>query len=219
MSLPAPARVVSVNVGRVEEVRWRDRVFRTAMGKRPVEGPRRVGFLGVEGDVQGNRKVHGGRDKAVYAYATEHHDRWREVLGPRVVPGAFGENLTLEGVVEDEVAIGDRFRVGTALLEVSEPRQPCATFAAYHGREDLVRIFGRAGWPGIYFRVLEEGVVAAGDPVERTARGEGGWAVRRVFELVMGLVPMPDDLDGLLDQPALAASTREALVKRRRAAG
>jgi MOSC domain-containing protein YiiM len=218
VSLPAPARVLSVNVGVVEEVRWRDRTFRTAIRKRPVDGPGHVTRLGIEGDVQGDRRVHGGLDKAVYGYAAEHQAFWEEVLGAPVGPGAFGENLTLEGLVEDEVCIGDRFRVGGALLEVSEPRQPCSTFAALHRREDLLRIFAEAGWPGIYFRVLEEGPVAAGDPVERVARGEGEWTVRQVFEWIMGRAPLPDDLDRLLDHPALAAPTREGLIKRRRAA-
>lgn len=219
VSLPAPGRVVAVNVGAVEEIVWRDRVFRTAIGKRPVEGRRAVGPLGIEGDVQGNRTVHGGADKAVYGYAAEHHPFWSATLGKPVGPGAFGENLTHRGLLEDEVCIGDRFRVGGALLEVSEPRQPCSTFAAFHRRADLPKVFAEAGWSGIYFRVLEEGAVAAGDPIERVARGRGEWTVRQVYELIMGQRAMPADLDDLLENPALAASTRAGLEKRRSAAG
>ena len=217
VSLPGPARVVSVNVGRVEAIEWNGRVHRTAIRKRAVDGRRTVTRTGVDGDVQGNRRVHGGVDKAVYAYASEHGAWWSEVLEGPVEPGTFGENLTVVGVVEDEVRIGDRLRVGGALLEVSEPRQPCATFAALHRRADLPKIFADAGWPGIYFRVLEEGDVAAGDPVERVALGAGAWTVRRVFRLVKGQEPLPSDLDALLGHDALAASTRRALEKRRRA--
>jgi MOSC domain-containing protein YiiM len=207
--------VVSLNVGVLEEIAWRDRVFRTASRKRPVGGRRRVGPLGVDGDTQGDRRVHGGVDKALYGYASEHHGFWSEVLGRPVVPGDFGENLTLAGLVEDDVHIGDRYRAGPVLLEVSEPRQPCSTFAAVHGRADLPKIFADAGWPGIYFRVLEEGVLGAGDPVRRVHRDPAGWTVRRVFELVMGKTPLPADLDDLLAVPALAESTRAALVRRR----
>ena len=215
VSLPGAARIASINEGSIEEIVWRDRVFNTAIRKRPVPGPRRVGALGLEGDVQGDRKVHGGVDKAIYAYAAEHHPFWSEVFGRPANPGDFGENLTVEGLVEDEVRIGDRFRVGSALFEVSEPRQPCSTFAAAHGRADLPKVFADAGWSGIYFRVLEPGVIEAGDTVERVARGPEGWTVRRVFELVMGQERLPDDLDDLLAQPALAEATRRALKRRR----
>ncbi|MBT8404993.1 MAG: MOSC domain-containing protein [Gemmatimonadetes bacterium] len=207
-------RIVSLNVGVVEEIEWKDRVFRTAIRKRPVEGRRHVGPLGVQGDAQGNRRVHGGVDKALYGYAAEHHDFWEEVFGRPVVPGDFGENLTLAGLVEDDVRIGDRFRVGVVLLEVSEPRQPCSTFAAVHRRSDLPRIFADAGWPGIYFRVLEDGEVGPGDAVERVHRDPAGWTVRRVFDLVMGKAPLPEDLGELLALPTLAESTRAALVRR-----
>ena len=116
---------------------------------------------------------------------------------------------------------GGRIRLGVLrdgkavrLLEVSEPRQPCSTFAAVHRRSDLPRIFADAGWPGIYFRVLEDGEVGPGDAVEPVHRDPAGWTVRRVFDLVMGKAPLPEDLDDLLALPALAESTRAALVRR-----
>lgn len=218
MSLARPARVVAINVGQVEEIVWDDRVHHTAIRKRPVEGRRSVGPLGVDGDVQADRRVHGGVDKAVYGYASEHHPFWTATLGKPVGPGSFGENLTTEGLREDEVRIGDRFRVGSALLEVSEPRQPCSTFAAFHRRADLPKLFADAGWSGIYFRVLEAGEIGAGDAIERVARGEGGWTVRRVYEWIMGRAPLPEDLDALLAHPALADSTRRGLESRARAA-
>lgn len=216
VALRGAARVVSVNVGEVRELKWRDRIHHTAIDKKPVAGRRGIHSLGVDGDVQGDRSCHGGIDKAVYAFASEHYDYWAEWLGTPIGPGAFGENLTLEGVTEDEVCIGDRLRFGSALLEVSEPRQPCLTFAALHRREDLPKSFADAGWPGIYFRVVEEGDVEAGDPVTRVARGPSDWTVRRVFRMIMGREPMPANVDHLLEHPALADASRQALVKRRR---
>jgi MOSC domain-containing protein YiiM len=207
---------VSVNVGEVRELKWRGRIHHTAIDKRPVAGRREIHPLGIAGDVQGDRSCHGGVDKAVYAFASEHYDHWADWLGVPIGPGAFGENLTLEGVTEDEVCIGDHLRFGSALLEVSEPRQPCLTFAALHRREDLPKSFADAGWPGIYLRVVEAGDVEAGDPVTRIARGSGGWTVRRVFRMIMGREAMPPDVDRLLEHPALADASRQALVKRRR---
>lgn len=219
MSGAEAGRIVSLNVGVVEEVEWRGRVFRTASRKRPVDARIRVGPLGLEGDTVGDRRVHGGVDKALYGYASEHHDFWSDVLGRPAVAGDFGENLTLAEILEDDVCIGDRFRVGAALLEVSEPRQPCSTFAAVHQRADLPKVFAEAGWSGIYFRVLEPGEIGAGDAVERVHRDPAAWSVHRVFELVMGKVPLPDDLEDLLAVPALAESTRAALARRRGADG
>jgi MOSC domain-containing protein YiiM len=210
---------VSVNVGEIREIEWRGRVHRTAIAKEPVSGRRKIHTLGIDGDVQGDRSCHGGIDKAVYAFASEHCGYWAEWLGKPIGPGAFGENLTLEGVTEDEIHIGDRLRIGSALLEVSEPRQPCQTFAALHQREDLPKSFADAGWPGIYFRVIEAGDVGAGDAIVRIVRGSTDWTVRRVFRMIMGREPMPSDLDRLLDDPALSDASRQSLVKRRRAAG
>lgn len=212
--MSAPGRVVSVNAGRVEPITWRGRTIETAFCKRPVEGSVAVGALGIAGDTQGDRRVHGGIDKAVYSYASEHHPFWRSELGGGVGPGTFGENLTTAGLVEDQVRIGDRYRVGTALLEVSEPRQPCSTFAAVHQRADLPKVFAEAGWSGIYFRVIEEGAVAPGDAIRREAMGDERWTVRRVFAWVMGRAELPDDLGDLIANPALARSTAEALDRR-----
>lgn len=216
VALPGPARVVSLNVGRLRELRWKDRVHETGIDKRPASGRIAIGRLGLEGDVQGDPRHHGGVDKAVYGYASEHHDFWTRWLGRPVGPGAFGENLTFEGVLDEELCIGDRLRVGTALLEVSQPRQPCSTFAAFHQRPDLPRAFAEAGWPGIYFRVVEEGVAEAGDAVTREA-GVSDWTVQRVFRLVMGREALPSDLDQLLELPSLAQSCRDDLLSRRRA--
>lgn len=158
----------------------------TAIDKRPVSGPVGVRALGAYGDVQADRHHHGGRDKALYAYAQEAADRWVAELERDVPPGLFGENLRTSGVDVDGAEVGERWRIGTggaALeVEVTMPRTPCATFARRMGEERWVRRFMRSGVPGAYLRVLRPGTVTAGDPVEVLSRpghgvGIGRWLV------------------------------------------
>ena len=120
-------RVVSVNLGRIREVPWRGRLVRSGIWKEPATGRVRVGSLGLGGDEQADRAVHGGAQKAVYLYPLEHYPAWREELGmPELGWGAFGENLTCEGLLETDVHIGDRLRVGTAEVVITQPRMPCS---------------------------------------------------------------------------------------------
>ena len=164
-------RVMSVNVGMPREVDRRGMKILTGIFKEPVASRLAVRRLNIEGDGQADLTVHGGPDKAVYAYPSEHYGPWREQLGRELAPGMFGENLTTEGLLEDAVHIGDEFRVGTARLVVTQPRLPCFKLGIRFGDPGIVKSFVRAGKPGIYFSVLEEGEVAAGDPIERTRGG------------------------------------------------
>ncbi|MGQ7296862.1 MOSC domain-containing protein [Quadrisphaera sp. KR29] len=155
----------------------------TAIDKRPVQGPVKVLALGAHGDVQADRYDHGGRDKALYAYAQEAADRWATELGREVPPGLFGENLRTAGVDVDGAEVGERWRIGSgeaALeVEVTMPRTPCATFARRMGEQRWVRRFARAGAPGAYLRVVRPGTVAAGDAVEVLSRPGHGVGVAR----------------------------------------
>ncbi|MBC3763041.1 MOSC domain-containing protein [Quadrisphaera oryzae] len=155
----------------------------TAIDKRPVEGPVRVRELGAYGDVQTDRQHHGGRDKALYAYAQEAADRWVAELERDVPPGLFGENLRTSGVDVDGAEVGERWRIGSgedALeVEVTMPRTPCMTFARRLGEERWVKRFTRSGVPGAYLRVVRPGAVAAGDPVEVLTRPGHGVGVGR----------------------------------------
>ena len=160
------AHVVSVNVGRVVPVDWAARLDRTAIDKRPVTGPTALGSLGFDGDEQADRRVHGGVDQAVYAYAREDLDWWEARLGRDLRDGQFGENLTVWGVDVTGALLGERWRVGACLLEVTAPRIPCATFRNFLGERGWVRRFAEAGRPGAYLRVVEGGTVQAGDPIE-----------------------------------------------------
>lgn len=147
----------------------------TAIDKRPVDGPVKVGRLGVYADVQADRKHHGGEDQAVYAYAAEDADWWAEQLQRDIPPGIFGENLRVEGVEVSNARVGERWRIGDVVLEVTSARTPCMTFARWMGEESngWVRRFSDARRLGTYLRVVQTGRVAAGDPIEVVAAPAG----------------------------------------------
>jgi len=207
---PQAGRVVSVNVGLPRTVHWKGREVTTAIFKQPVEGRIRVRRVNLDGDRQGDLSVHGGPAKAVYAYPLEHYAYWQEQLGEELQRGAFGENLTVAGLpLERETAIGDRFRIGTAELVVTQPRLPCYKLGLRFGREDMVKRFLASGRTGYYFAVEAEGDVGAGDRVERVARDPARMAVSevtRVFasdrddlatmERLVAVDALPDDWRG-----------------------
>lgn len=154
----------------------------TAIDKRPVDGPVRVRPLGLYADVQADRENHGGHDQAVYAYSQEDAEHWAAELGYEITPGLFGENLRTRGVEVSRAVIGQRWRVGTALLEVSQPRTPCQTFARRLGSPPRwVRRFTEANRTGAYLRVVETGEIRAGDAVEIVSTPEHGITVADWF--------------------------------------
>lgn len=170
----ATGSIEAVNVGPERQVETGGRVITTAIWKSPVNGPVPVRGVHVGDDVQANTEVHGGFDKAVYAYAREDYEWWAAELGQEMVPGNFGENLTLSGIDASGAVIGERWRAGTALLEVSEPRIPCAKLALRMGDPGFTRRFGRANRPGTYLRIIEEGEIEAGDAVTVLSRPDHG---------------------------------------------
>ena len=154
----------------------------TAIDNRSVEGPVPVGPLGLRGDVQADRRFHGGEDQALYAYADEEAARWAAELGRDVPPGLFGENLRTRGLATTGAVIGERWRIGSTVeVEVTGPRIPCATFGRYLGEERWVRRFSDAGLVGAYLRVLRAGPIEAGDEIEVVERPEHGVTVGRWF--------------------------------------
>jgi MOSC domain-containing protein YiiM len=158
-------QVVSVNVGAIRQVEWFGRQVTSAIWKHPVDGPVAVVGVNLVGDDQADRRVHGGVDKAVYAYAVEDYDWWAEQLGRPMVPGTFGENLTTVGVNLSEAGIGDRWQVGTVTLEVAQPRTPCFKLGIRMDDPSFPGLFDEAGRPGVYLRIIAQGMVAAGDPI------------------------------------------------------
>ena len=177
-------KLLSVNVGLPREVEWKGKIVRTSIFKAPVLGRVRVAKLNLEGDQQSDLTVHGGIDKAVYVYPSEHYRFWREELSGTDLPwGAFGENFTTEGLLEEAVHIGDRFRVGSAEFVVTQPRMPCFKLGIRFDRPDIVKRFLQSGRAGFYFAVLKEGEVTAGDSIELLKRDEHGVTVADVVNL------------------------------------
>ncbi len=164
-------KLLSVNVGLPREVEWRGRPVTTGIFKSPVAGRVKVRTLNLDGDRQADLSVHGGPDKAVYAYPAEHYEYWRQELpGVDLPPGSFGENFTTEGLRETEARIGDRFRVGSTVVTVTQPRMPCSNLGVKFGRDDMVKRFLVSERTGFYFAVVQEGDVAAGDAIEPLER-------------------------------------------------
>lgn len=180
----------------------------TAYGKERRAGPVAVHALGLAGDEVGNPRVHGGPEKAVYAYSAAAYARWRETHPhheARLAEGAFGENLLVEGLDESTVCIGDRWRVGSVLLEPCQPRQPCSTLARWFDDPTMVKAMVENGLSGWYCRVIEEGALAAGDPLVLEQRPEGAWSIARV--LAASYTPAsPAELEALSQAPGLASS-------------
>jgi MOSC domain-containing protein YiiM len=209
--------VRSVNVGLPREAAWAG-IGRTSIDKAAVLGPVEVHRLGLAGDEVSDTRHHGGPDQAVYAFAREELDWWAERLGDELRDGEFGENLTTSGLDVDEAELGERWRVGTALLEVASVRTPCNDFKQWMGRGGhdntaWVRRFAERARPGAYLRVLQPGVLAAGDPIEVVHRPGHGVTASYLFRAVTrepALLPRLLDVEGLADKArtrALAFAT------------
>ncbi len=194
--------IVSVNVGTPKPVRVGDQTVLTSIWKSPVSGRVAVRPHNLAGDTQADLTVHGGPYKAVYCYPEEHYAYWSEQLPEtELVPGNFGENLTTRGVLETDVCIGDRLRFGTAVLQVTQPRMPCFKLGIRFGRPDILKRFWNAGRSGIYFSIVEEGDLAAGDAVEPLERAAGGITVADVVALYKREKTSPELIDRALRAP------------------
>jgi MOSC domain-containing protein YiiM len=178
--------VESVNVGEPRPVEVNGHTIWTAIWKTPVEGRVSVRGVNLRGDAQADRSVHGGPDKAVYAYAAEETELWEAELGESLGPGAFGENLTVHGLPVSEAVIGERWEVGSALLDVAQPRLPCFKLGLRMGDPGFVRRFAAAGRPGAYLRVVREGDIGAGDPIQVVSRPEHGVTSALVSRALLG---------------------------------
>jgi len=176
--------VESVNVGRPREVSWKGRQVLTSIFKEPVAGRIAIKRLNLEGDQQADLKVHGGPEMAVYLYPAEYYAFWREQFPEMELPwGMFGENLTIWGLRDDTLYIGDQLQVGSAHLVVTQPRLPCYKLALKFGRDDILKRFFQSGFSGFYCAVLQEGEVAAGDPIRLLHRDEHEVSVLDIVHL------------------------------------
>lgn len=195
------ASVVSVNVGAPREIEWLGRRDTTAIWKEAVAGRLPVAGVNLAGDDQADRRFHGGPDKAVYAYAREDYEWWEEELGRFFPPGTFGENLTVAAIDVTGAVAGERWAIGSAVLEVAGPRIPCWKLGARLEDADFPVHFAAAGRPGAYLRIAAEGELGAGDPVEVVGRPAHGLTVGEVASIYHG---DRDRADELLRAPELA---------------
>ncbi|MGA7274369.1 MAG: MOSC domain-containing protein [Candidatus Udaeobacter sp.] len=180
-------KLLSVNVGLPREIEWKGKIVRTSIFKAPVPGRVPVATLNLKGDQQSDLSVHGGIDKAVYAYPSEHYPFWRQQLPDMDLPwGVFGENFTTTGLLEETFHIGDRLRIGSAEFVVTQPRMPCFKLGIRFNRSDIVKRFLQSGRTGFYFAVLKEGEVAAGDSIELLEKDEHNIPVADVVNLYRG---------------------------------
>lgn len=208
-------KLVSVNVSLPKEVSANGKSVRTGIFKQPVEGRVRLRRLNLEGDAQADLSVHGGPDKAVYAYSLDHYPYWAEGLRrDDLSPGQFGENFTVEGLTEDEVFLGDLFRIGEAVIEVTQPRLPCFKLGLRMGDPKFLKPFLASGRVGFYLRVLEEGTVGAGDGIARVRTGPERLTIRELTKLASDEKGNRELAQRALRVPALAVSWREWLEER-----
>src|SRR5271170_4359088 len=214
------AKVLSVNVGLPRDVNWEGKVVRTGIWKSPVQGRRLVRRLNIDGDGQGDLAGHGGEQRAVFVYQTDSYRYWEKQLGRNDFTfGQFGENFTVDGLADDEVCIGDRYRIGSALFEVTQPRVTCYRVGIRMNEPRMPALLVSHHRPGFYFRVLEEGEVESGDEIVKVADGPRHMTVVEADSLLYLSAQSPprDQLQRALSIPALSpgwqASFRAMLEK------
>ncbi len=208
-------KLLSINVGLPREVEWRGETVRTSIFKSPVSGRVHVGRLNLDGDYQSDLTVHGGRDKAIYVYPHEHNVYWRELLSDVEFPyGAFGENFTTEGLLEDAVSIGDRLRFGSAEFTVTMPRVPCYKLGIRFGRADMTKLFHHSGRSGYYLSVDQEGEVEAGDSFDFISQNEAGMTIAQIYDVYTAPKPNLDLLRQAIELRELPQAWRSYFRER-----
>ena len=208
-------KIVSVNVGRPRIVLWKGTQVSTGIFKSPVEGPVEVGDVNLRGDRQADLSAHGGRFKSAYGYPSEHYAYWRQQLPQSDLPwGAFGENLTTEGLLETDLDIGDHLRIGSALLQVTQPRSPCYKLTIRFNRDDMVKRFAESNTSGFYFAVLEQGTLQAGDEITIVERDPAAVSVVDINRLYYRESQDPELLARAVALDALPENWRDYLRRR-----
>ena len=203
------ATVKYLNTGLPKKENFYGRDLMTGICKKPVIGPRTLSLSGFEGDGVGDRKHHGGSDKAVCVYSLDHYPYWESVLGIPLPDAAFGENLSVTDMREEAVCIGDRYTIGTAEVQVSQPRQPCGTLAARYHREDLLKLVADSGRTGFYFRVLKEGRVEAGNVIVLAGQDPRKVSVAFANQIYYRDRKNREGIERVLSVPALSESWRK----------
>lgn len=208
-------KLTSVNVGLPREVAVGDKVVRTSIWKDPVQGRVHVSTLNLDGDQQSDLSVHGGVDKAVYVYPGEHYSYWRTQLPGVDLPwGAFGENFSTEGILEDQIKVGDRIRIGSVEFTVTQPRMPCFKLGIRFSRRDMVKRFLESKRTGFYLAVLSEGEVEQDDAIEFTEKQESGVTITEIVNLYSTDAHNQELLRHATELPALPQSWKDYFRKR-----
>ncbi|UCG13047.1 MAG: MOSC domain-containing protein [Deltaproteobacteria bacterium] len=207
--------VETLSIGLPKKEVFYGKEITTAICKRPVSTPLHLRKLGFEGDGVADLKNHGGPDKAVCVYSLDHYPYWEGILGTKLAPAAFGENLSVSSLKEDDVCIGDIFQLGTATVQISQPRQACKTLAARYGKIDMVRFFTDSGFTGLYLRVLEAGVVQKGDLLTMKHRDPGQISVAFANQIYHHDRKSRQGIEAILGVSALSHSWQQSLRKRK----
>lgn len=207
-------KIVSVNIGEPQTIQCRGKEVKTGIYKYPVEGPIFLEPRDVKNDHVIDRRYHGGTDKACYSYSFDHYNFWQK-LYPEVDfhPGIFGENLTIEGLNEAEVFIGDVFQIGYSQVQVTQPRQPCYKLGVRFGTQKMIKQFVDSGFSGVYFRILKQGQVKAGDEVI-LVKQQNALSIQKIFELLYTDNFQKHEVKKAVNDPNLAESCRIDLIKR-----
>lgn len=189
-------KVLSVNVGSLQKMLRNGKKIQTGIFKKSTEGPINVKRLGLEGDQQANKKLHGGIDKAICVYPSEYYELWKKELGkPGLSFGDFGENLTTFGLLESNIYLGDRLRIGSVEVVVTQPREPCVTLNVRLGRKDLSALIRKSGRSGFYFSVEKEGIIENGDSIESISKEENRVSVSDFNQIINGETGIADIIE------------------------
>lgn len=213
--MKAKMQIISLNVGMPRTILdGSGKPVETGIFKQPVKGRRAVVQHQIEGDGQADLRVHGGPDKAVYGYPVEHYAAWHAERNlPLDQYGLYGENLTTSGMLEEDVCIGDQYRAGTALLEVTQPRMPCFKLGLRVDQKEFPKRFHQSGRSGFYFRVLEPGALAGGDSIVRTKRDPAGISIHESLRLAFDKGADPDRIQTALNHPAVSEAWKAMLLR------
>jgi MOSC domain-containing protein YiiM len=209
--------IESLNIGLPKKETFHGREIITGICKTPVPGPLNLTEYGFEGDGVGNLNYHGGMDKAVCVYSLGHYPYWEKLLSIKLPEAAFGENVTVSGLHEDEVCIGDIYQAGTALRQVSQPGQPCGTLSLRYGRDDMIKLVRDSGLTGFYFRVLRTGRVKKGDKLQLKKRDNNLVTVTYANSIYHHRKTDCDGIERVLGVNALSASWRKSFLEMRQA--
>lgn len=207
-------KVIATNIAQRREIQWKGKIEFTGIYKEPVNQPVFLGKQGVEGDTIVYGRAHGGVDKACYLFSADQYPYWKQQY-PHLDWGwgMFGENLSISGMDDSQMCIGDVYRIGTALVEVTQPREPCYKLGIKFGDQDIITAFVHHGYPGTYVRILEEGQVNAGDPVVLVDAADHKLSVKDFFHLIYAPVKDPKLVALALKNPALPEKKKEKLRK------